>query len=173
MAVIATTFALVARFTAFMAGARRFQTVRLDRRAGAILASLMVALVVSPRMMAAYLLKPSPHVGQEEKKIALMQLPACRDLVSPEPPLADRGQRRSFLRRLDTGTAAAPQVCPAADRAQTQINLELSVRQHLWQTPACWPNAPGWPPCRYCRCKACFHRSVGPATRCARARLRL
>ncbi|MRW83090.1 AcrB/AcrD/AcrF family protein [Pseudoduganella sp. FT26W] len=135
MAVIATTFALVAVFlpTAFMSGIPGLFFKQFGWTAViAVLASLVVARLLTP-MMAAYILKPT--VQREEKDGWLMS----RYI---------RVMRWCLKNRLVTAIAAAVFfVCsimlvgllptgfvPAADRAQTQINLELPPGSTLAET---------------------------------------
>jgi multidrug efflux pump subunit AcrB len=135
MAVIATTFALVAVFlpTAFMSGIPGLFFKQFGWTAViAVLASLVVARLLTP-MMAAYILKPTAH--REEKDGWLMS----RYI---------RVMRWCLKNRLVTAIAAAVFfVCsimlvgllptgfvPAADRAQTQINLELPPGSTLAET---------------------------------------
>jgi multidrug efflux pump subunit AcrB len=135
MAVIATTFALVAVFlpTAFMGGVPGLFFKQFGWTAViAVLASLVVARLLTP-MMAAYILKPVAH--EEEKDGWLMQ----RYI---------RVMRWCLKNRLVTAIAAGVFfVCsimlvgllptgfvPAADRSQTQINLELPPGSTLAET---------------------------------------
>jgi multidrug efflux pump subunit AcrB len=135
MAVIATTFALVAVFlpTAFMSGIPGLFFKQFGWTAViAVLASLVVARLLTP-MMAAYILKPKAH--KEEKDGPLM----ARYI---------RVMRWCLKHRLVTAIAASVFfVCsimlvgllptgfvPAADRAQTQINLELPPGSTLAET---------------------------------------
>jgi multidrug efflux pump subunit AcrB len=135
MAVIATTFALVAVFlpTAFMSGIPGLFFKQFGWTAViAVLASLVVARLLTP-MMAAYILKPTAH--REDKDGWLMS----RYI---------RVMRWCLKNRLVTAIAAAVFfVCsimlvgllptgfvPAADRAQTQINLELPPGSTLAET---------------------------------------
>ncbi len=135
MAVIATTFALVAVFlpTAFMAGIpgkffKQFGWTAVL----AILASLVVARLVTP-MMAAYLLKDKDH--GEEKEGWLMQHYM-------------RAMEWSLRHRLTTLLAAIAffigsimlipllptGFVPPADRAQTLVNIELPPGSTLAET---------------------------------------
>ena len=135
MAVIATTFALVAVFlpTAFMSGVPGLFFKQFGWTAVlAILASLMVARLLTP-MMAAYILKPTQE--KEEKDSWLMQ----RYM---------RAMQWCLRHRLATVIASAlffagsiglvgllpTGFVPAADRAQTQINLELPPGSTLLET---------------------------------------
>ncbi|TWI64402.1 multidrug efflux pump subunit AcrB [Pseudoduganella lurida] len=137
MAVIATTFALVAVFlpTAFMGGIpgkffKQFGWTAVL----AVLASLVVARLLTP-MMAAYILKPLKH--KEEKDGWLMQrymrtMKWClhHRLVTAIASLVFFVCSIMLVGLLPTGFV------PAADRAQTQINLELPPGSTLAQTRA-------------------------------------
>lgn len=140
LAVIATTFTLVAVFlpTAFMGGVPG----KIFRQFGvtasvAVLASLLVARLLTP-MMAAYLLKPKPP-GQGEASI--------------EGPMMKRylGWVRGTLTHRKTTTLAAAvffvlslmiapfiptAFIPAADNAQTTVNLRLPPGSTLQDTVA-------------------------------------
>jgi multidrug efflux pump subunit AcrB len=135
MAVIATTFALVAVFlpTAFMGGVPGLFFKQFGWTAVlAILASLLVARLLTP-MMAAYILKPT--LEREEKDSWLMQ----RYMRAMKWCL-----RHRFLTSLAAGLFFAASIAlvgllptgfvPAADRAQTQINLELPPGSTLQET---------------------------------------
>lgn len=140
MAVIATTFALVAVFlpTAFMAGVPGLFFKQFGWTAVlAVLASLMVARLLTP-MMAAYLLKPVPQEKQGEQADSwLMQrylsvMRAClqhRFLTAAAAGLFFVGSI-GLVFLLPTGFV------PAADRAQTQINIELAPGSTLQETAA-------------------------------------
>ena len=137
MAVIATTFALVAVFlpTAFMGGVPGLFFKQFGWTAVlAVLASLMVARLLTP-MMAAYILKPVAQA--EEKDSWLME----RYL---------RVMRACLRHRIWTGVGAGiffvgsialvpllpTGFVPAADRSQTQINIELAPGSTLQETAA-------------------------------------
>lgn len=137
MAVIATTFALVAVFlpTAFMAGIPGLFFKQFGWTAVlAILASLLVARLLTP-MMAAYILKPVK--AHEEKDSWLMK----RYMAT---------MKWALTHRLTTAIAAGiffiasillvpllpTGFVPAADRAQTQINIELPPGSTLAETTA-------------------------------------
>ncbi|QNA90278.1 efflux RND transporter permease subunit [Massilia sp. Dwa41.01b] len=135
MAVIATTFSLVAVFlpTAFMGGIPG----RFFKQFGwtavlAILASLVVARLLTP-MMAAYILKPSKQ--QEEKDGPLMRrymgaMQWClrHRLVTAIASFLFFVASISLVPLLPTGFV------PAADRGQTIINAELPPGATLAQT---------------------------------------
>jgi multidrug efflux pump subunit AcrB len=135
MAVIATTFALVAVFlpTAFMGGVPGLFFKQFGWTAVlAVLASLVVARLLTP-MMAAYLLKALPHKDGADGWLMARYM---------------RVMRWCLTHRVVTGAAAAAffvgsimlvpllptGFVPAADRAQTQINLELPPGSTLAQT---------------------------------------
>ena len=139
MAVIATTFALVAVFlpTAFMSGVVGLFFKQFGWTAVlAIVASLVVARLLTP-MMAAYLLKPSPHAGQEVVDGALMAryirtVKWCLNhrLLTSLGALAFFVGSISLVPLLPTGFV------PAGDRAQTQISVELPPGSTLAETRA-------------------------------------
>lgn len=135
MAVIATTFALVAVFlpTAFMAGIPGLFFKQFGWTAVlAVLASLVVARLLTP-MMAAYILKPVKH--HVEKDSWMMQ----RYLII---------MRWCLTHRLTTAIASGvffvgsillvpllpTGFVPPADRGQTQINIELPPGSTLAET---------------------------------------
>jgi multidrug efflux pump subunit AcrB len=135
MAVIATTFSLVAVFlpTAFMGGIPG----RFFKQFGwtavlAILASLIVARLLTP-MMAAYIMKPSkPHV---EKDGAIMR----RYMSSMQWCLRHRGITALASLLFFAGSIALVPLLPtgfvpAADRGQTIVNVELPPGSTLAQT---------------------------------------
>jgi len=137
MAVIATTFSLVAVFlpTAFMSGIpgkffKQFGWTAVL----AILASLLVARLLTP-MMAAYFLKPARHA--EEKDGPLMR----RYMRTMQWCLRHRGLTMlaaavffaasiSLVPLLPTGFV------PASDRSQTQVSVELPPGSTLAETRA-------------------------------------
>ena len=137
MAVIATTFALVAVFlpTAFMGGVPGLFFKQFGWTAVlAVLASLMVARLLTP-MMAAYLLKPVAQV--EEKDSWLMQ----RYLIVMRICLRHRiltgvGAGLFFIGSILLVPLLPTGFVPAADRAQTQINIELAPGTTLQETAA-------------------------------------
>ena len=137
MAVIATTFALVAVFlpTAFMSGIPGLFFKQFGWTAVlAVLASLVVARLLTP-MMAAYILKPLPH--KEDKDGWLM----TRYLTVMRWCLKHRGITAIASALFFVGSIALVPLLPtgfvpAADRAQTQINLELPPGSTLAETQA-------------------------------------
>ncbi|MHB8915120.1 MAG: efflux RND transporter permease subunit [Thiobacillus sp.] len=135
MAVIATTFALVAVFlpTAFMSGVPGLFFKQFGWTAVlAILASLMVARMLTP-MMAAYLLKPA---SQDEPKDSWMMQ---RYLAAMQWCLRHRRRTIFASAVFFAGSIALVPLLPtgfvpAADRAQTQINIELPPGSTLAET---------------------------------------
>jgi multidrug efflux pump subunit AcrB len=135
MAVIATTFALVAVFlpTAFMGGIpgkffKQFGWTAVL----AIVASLLVARLLTP-MMAAYIMKPTKH--REEKDGWLM----ARYMATMKWCLSHRGLTMLGSALFFIGSIALVPLLPTgfvppSDRAQTQINLELPPGSTLAET---------------------------------------
>jgi multidrug efflux pump subunit AcrB len=135
MAVIATTFALVAVFlpTAFMGGVPGLFFKQFGWTAVvAVLASLVVARLLTP-MMAAYILKPVIH-GEEKdgwlmtRYIGVMRWCLTHRLVTAIASALFFAGSIMLVGLLPTGFV------PAADRAQTQINLELPPGSTLAET---------------------------------------
>jgi multidrug efflux pump subunit AcrB len=139
MAVIATTFALVAVFlpTAFMGGIpgkffKQFGWTAVI----AILASLVVARLLTP-MMAAYIMKPAKNPGHEEEDGWIMQrymrlMKWClrhRHITAIASALFFIGSLM-LVPLLPTGFV------PPSDRGQTMINLELPPGSTLAETRA-------------------------------------
>ncbi len=151
MAVIATTFALVAVFlpTAFMGGVPGLFFKQFGWTAVlAILASLMVARLLTP-MMAAYLLKP--HKQQDAAGQA--EVPAAPGSEPPDGWLMARymatmrwclrhrgltmlGSALFFIGSIALVPLLPTGFVPAADRGQTQITLELPPGSSLAETRA-------------------------------------
>jgi multidrug efflux pump subunit AcrB len=135
MAVIATTFALVAVFlpTAFMGGIPGLFFKQFGWTAVlAILASLVVARLLTP-MMAAYILKPLPHGEQKDgwlmtRYIAAMKWCVRHRLVTAIFSAAFFCASIFIVKFLPTGFV------PPADRAQTMINIELPPGSTLAET---------------------------------------
>ena len=135
MAVIATTFALVAVFlpTAFMGGIPGLFFKQFGWTAVlAIVASLLVARLLTP-MMAAYILKPTAE--REEKDSWLMQrymrtMRWCLQhrLLTTAVAALFFAASIALVGLLPTGFV------PAADRGQTQVNIELSPGSTLLET---------------------------------------
>jgi len=137
LAVVATTFALVAVFlpTAFMSGiAGRFFKQFGWTAALAVLASLVVARMLTP-MMAAYLLKDSGHFEPPEGRIMknYMKLAAwClkHRLTTIAAAAAFFIGSLMLIPLLPTG------FIPPDDNPQTQVFVELSPGASLSQTSA-------------------------------------
>ena len=137
MAVIATTFALVAVFlpTAFMSGVPGLFFKQFGWTAViAILASLLVARVLTP-MMAAYMLKPLKHgIAQDgfimRRYMVVMQWCLRHRLVTAIASAVFFFGSLALVPLLPTGFV------PPADRAQTQITVELPPGSTLAQTRA-------------------------------------
>ncbi|HEX7986148.1 MAG TPA: efflux RND transporter permease subunit [Duganella sp.] len=135
MAVIATTFALVAVFlpTAFMSGIPGLFFKQFGWTAViAVLASLVVARLLTP-MMAAYLLKPIAHAEEKDGWLMTRYLRVMRWCLKHRGVTALAAGAFfagsiSLVGLLPTGFV------PAADRAQTQINLELPPGSTLAET---------------------------------------
>jgi len=135
MAVIATTFALVAVFlpTAFMGGIPGLFFKQFGWTAVvAVLASLVVARLLTP-MMAAYLLKPAAHTQQADGWLMTRYMKEMRwclqhRLVTASASMAFFVGSIMLVGLLPTGFV------PAADRSQTQINLELPPGSTLAET---------------------------------------
>lgn len=137
MAVIATTFSLVAVFlpTAFMSGIpgkffKQFGWTAVL----AILASLLVARLLTP-MMAAYFLKPARHA--EEKDGPLMR----RYMRSMQWCLRHRGLTMLAAALFFVGSISLVPLLPTGfvppnDRSQTQVNVELAPGSTLMETRA-------------------------------------
>ena len=135
MAVIATTFALVAVFlpTAFMGGIPGLFFKQFGWTAVlAILASLVVARLLTP-MMAAYLLQPTTQTEQQDSWLMQRYLVAMKWCL-----------RHRLITAIASGLFFAGSIglvallptgfVPAADRSQTQINLELPPGSTLAET---------------------------------------
>ncbi|RFP15043.1 MULTISPECIES: efflux RND transporter permease subunit [unclassified Duganella] len=135
MAVIATTFALVAVFlpTAFMGGVPGLFFKQFGWTAVvAVLASLVVARLLTP-MMAAYILKPIAHAEEKDgwlmtRYIRVMRWCLKHRLVTAIASAAFFAGSIMLVGLLPTGFV------PAADRSQTQINLELPPGSTLAET---------------------------------------
>jgi multidrug efflux pump subunit AcrB len=135
MAVIATTFALVAVFlpTAFMGGIPGLFFKQFGWTAVlAIIASLMVARLLTP-MMAAYILKP---ITTGERKDSWLML---RYLTVMQWCLRNRlitaiGSGVFFIASIMLVPLLPTGFVPQADRAQTMINIELPPGTTLAET---------------------------------------
>lgn len=137
LAVIATTFALVSVFlpTAFMSGIpgkffKQFGWTAVF----AILASLLVARLLTP-MMSAYLLKPVVQHSQQDSGLMQFYMRCMRwclrhRLTTCITAFILFAASISLIGLLPTGFV------PSADRAQTQINIELPPGSTLYETQA-------------------------------------
>jgi multidrug efflux pump subunit AcrB len=137
MAVIATTFALVAVFlpTAFMGGVPGLFFKQFGWTAVlAIVASLMVARLLTP-MMAAYLLKPTTDKEPEDGWIMQRYMIAMRWCLKHRLVTAI-GSAVFFIGSLMLVPLLPTGFVPPSDRAQTQINLELPPGSTLAETRA-------------------------------------
>ena len=138
MAVIATTFALVAVFlpTAFMAGVpgkffKQFGWVAVL----AILASLVVARLLTP-MMSAYMLKPAKHSNLPDGWIMRSYLAAMRWCLKHRL-VTVIASAAFFIGSIQLIGLLPKGFVPPSDRGQTQINIELppgSTLQETWDT---------------------------------------
>src|SRR5450830_952030 len=135
MAVIATTFALVAVFlpTAFMGGIPGLFFKQFGWTAViAVLASLLVARILTP-MMAAYLLKAKHVAAQPDGALMRRYMGAMKwclnhRWITAGASLVFFVGSVSLVFFLPTGFV------PPSDRAQTQINLELPPGSTLAET---------------------------------------
>ncbi|MFD2366607.1 efflux RND transporter permease subunit [Pseudoduganella sp. GCM10020061] len=137
MAVIATTFALVAVFlpTAFMGGIpgkffKQFGWTAVI----AILASLVVARLLTP-MMSAYLLKPKKHAEQSDHWIMTRYLGVMKWCLKHRLVTAI-ASAVFFIASVSLAALLPTGFVPAADRGQTQITLELPPGSTLAETQA-------------------------------------
>jgi multidrug efflux pump subunit AcrB len=137
MAVIATTFSLVAVFlpTAFMGGipGKFFKQFGWTATL-AIIASLLVARLLTP-MMAAYLLKPDERRGETDGAVMTRYLAAMRWCLRHRLVTA-LGAAVFFFASLGLAGLLPTGFVPAADRSQTQIQVELPPGSTLLQTRA-------------------------------------
>jgi multidrug efflux pump subunit AcrB len=137
MAVIATTFTLVAVFlpTAFMGGVPGLFFKQFGWTAAvAVLSSLVVARLLTP-MMSAYLLKPAKHVAPKDGWLMRSYLGVMRwclryRWVTAIASAAFFVASLSLVPLLPTG------FIPPADRGQTQITVELPPGSTLAETTA-------------------------------------
>ena len=135
MAVIATTFALVAVFlpTAFMGGIPGLFFKQFGWTAViAILASLVVARLLTP-MMAAYIMKPLPHEEEKDGWIMTRYMAAMKWCVRHRWATAV-GSLVFFAASLAVVPLLPTGFVPPADRAQTMINIELPPGSTLAET---------------------------------------
>jgi multidrug efflux pump subunit AcrB len=135
MAVIATTFALVAVFlpTAFMGGVPGLFFKQFGWTAVlAILASLVVARLLTP-MMAAYILKPLPHTEEKDGWIMTRYMILMKWCVRHRLVTAI-GSAVFFIGSIALVPLLPTGFVPPADRAQTMINIELPPGSTLAET---------------------------------------
>jgi multidrug efflux pump subunit AcrB len=137
MAVIATTFSLVAVFlpTAFMGGIpgkffKQFGWTAVL----AILASLVVARLLTP-MMAAYLLKPATQREVTDGPLMRRYMAAMRACLRHRRATAI-GAGLFFAGSIALASLLPTGFVPPADRSQTQINVELPPGSTLAETHA-------------------------------------
>ncbi len=137
MAVIATTFALVAVFlpTAFMAGIPGLFFKQFGWTAVlAILASLLVARLLTP-MMAAYILKPSKVHEREDGWLMQRYIRTMKWCLTHRLTTAI-ASGLFFLSSIMLVGLLPTGFVPPADRGQTQINIELPPGSTLAETAA-------------------------------------
>lgn len=137
MAVIATTFALVAVFlpTAFMAGIPGLFFKQFGWTAVlAILASLLVARLLTP-MMAAYILKPA-KVHEEKDGWIMQRYMATMKWALNHRLVTAIASGLFFVASIMLVPLLPTGFVPAADRGQTQINIELPPGSTLAETTA-------------------------------------
>jgi multidrug efflux pump subunit AcrB len=135
LAVIATTFALVAVFlpTAFMSGiAGKFFKQFGWTAVLAILASLVVARFLTP-LMAAYLLKPAKHGAPQDGWLMQRYMATMRWCLQHRSATAI-GAAAFFAASVGLIGLLPTGFIPAADRAQTQVTVELPPGSTLAET---------------------------------------
>ncbi len=137
MAVIATTFSLVAVFlpTAFMGGIpgkffKQFGWTAVL----AILASLLVARLLTP-MMAAYLLKPTSRREERDGPVMRRYMAAMRACLRHRR-ITVIGAGVFFAGSIALAALLPTGFVPAADRSQTQVKVELPPGSTLAETGA-------------------------------------
>ncbi|TPQ28128.1 efflux RND transporter permease subunit [Methylomonas koyamae] len=134
-AVIATTFTLVAVFlpTAFMGGvAGKFFRQFGVTAAAAVLASLLVARLLTP-MMAAYLLKPHPERDSGDSAMMRIYLRVVEWCLSHRMTVGV-GVVVFVVASLSLMPLLPKGFVPAADNSQTKVSLELPPGSSLAQT---------------------------------------
>ena len=137
MAVIATTFTLVAVFlpTAFMGGVPGLFFKQFGWTAAvAVLSSLVVARLLTP-MMSAYLLKPAKHVQPEDGWMMRNYLRIMRWCLRYRWVTAI-ASALFFVASLSLVPLLPTGFIPPADRGQTQITVELPPGSTLAETTA-------------------------------------
>jgi multidrug efflux pump subunit AcrB len=135
LAVIATTFALVAVFlpTAFMPGvAGKFFKQFGWTAVVAIMASLMVARLLTP-MMAAHLMRPLPHGEAPDGPVMRAYMRMMRWCLGHRRATAV-GAGLFFVGSVALVGLLPTGFVPSSDRAQTQVNVELAPGSTLAQT---------------------------------------
>lgn len=135
MAVIATTFTLVAVFlpTAFMGGVPGLFFKQFGWTAAlAVLASLVVARLLTP-MMAAYLLRPAKHVQPEDGWLMRTYLRVMRWCLRHRIVTAI-GAALFFTGSLALVPLLPTSFIPPSDRGITQITVELPPGSTLAET---------------------------------------
>jgi multidrug efflux pump subunit AcrB len=145
MAVIATTFSLVAVFlpTAFMGGIpgkffKQFGWTAVL----AILASLLVARLLTP-MMAAYILKPTKERGEHDGPIMSRYMSAMRWCLRHRM-ITMIGAALFFVGSISLVPLLPTGFVPPADRTQTS-SCRPAPR---WPKRTRWPNRRARPSCR-------------------------
>ena len=138
MAVIATTFALVAVFlpTAFMGGIpgkffKQFGWTAVI----AILASLVVARLLTP-MMAAYILKPAKQHGEEKDGPLMRRYMSAMQWCLRHRMATAIGAAVFFLCSIALVPLLPTGFMPPADRSQTMVTVELPPGSTLAETHA-------------------------------------
>jgi len=137
MAVIATTFTLVAVFlpTAFMGGVPGLFFKQFGWTAAvAVLSSLVVARLLTP-MMSAYLLKPAKHAQPEDGWLMRTYLGVMRWCLRYRWVTAI-ASALFFVASLSLVPLLPTGFIPPADRGQTQITVELPPGSTLAETTA-------------------------------------
>jgi multidrug efflux pump subunit AcrB len=137
MAVIATTFTLVAVFlpTAFMGGVPGLFFKQFGWTAAvAVLSSLVVARLLTP-MMSAYLLKPAKHTQPEDGWLMRTYLGVMRWCLRYRWVTAI-ASALFFVASLSLVPLLPTGFIPPADRGQTQITVELPPGSTLAETTA-------------------------------------
>lgn len=137
MAVIATTFTLVAVFlpTAFMGGVPGLFFKQFGWTAAvAVLSSLVVARLLTP-MMSAYLLKPAKHTQPEDGWLMRTYLGVMRRCLRYRWVTAI-ASALFFVASLSLVPLLPTGFIPPADRGQTQITVELPPGSTLAETTA-------------------------------------
>jgi multidrug efflux pump subunit AcrB len=137
MAVVATTFTLVAVFlpTAFMGGVPGLFFKQFGWTAAvAVLSSLVVARLLTP-MMSAYLLKQAKHTQPEEGRLMRTYLGVMRWCIRYRWVTAI-ASALFFVASLSLVPLLPTGFIPPADRGQTQITVELPPGSTLAETTA-------------------------------------